>query len=883
MSGNTKRLTVACCAALFIFAALWTRAWAGESSADEAKRLSIRLAAAKAAEAAIREMESKEIQDAEEQLLKLILGNTAEHKMKADSMAILQKRYVAIVQGELEKTLEGICKQFNPGKDNWFDAKWLSDYVSSKYAEKREKAIGGNHEKFYGDVFAAARAGAVHEQTTALAKEVYPEAADVDALDRVQWKQDVRDELRSRLVDALTKKIGAPLLEEVEVDAAAIAEAGIADAKNQVDMQRQVIRNASPSDNVLSREQLDEFLRTELQDKIAVTRNSRPGKKVYDPLQSVLAEIPAQAEAMEKEKFRIFLERREYEINPDSLRLFITGDYERSRKFDDSAAAAYQHFQPAFVDESVATYGKRFKEEADRPAFQKRLEELITNDDACRNALRDGMTRCIDSALKEVRPKLAEEQLSRHFPMVVSRELQIAEPFLKNAVTTNAPLTVESCLNIPSVSEKGTKADPSKLLEETEPLVVQKCGELVKEGKDAWNGQLNLLEDYDATMTDTIRSDARRKAAKSAESYIRDFTRAIEEQWKARRRAILWAAANPTPPNADVKYADLFRNTRDRIEQLVKSKLKLINDELEAERVREVARVAEEARRAEKALRDEEARKEEEARRAEQALKDEEARRRADEARKAEEARLADEARKAAEASKAEEERKAAGAAQAAEAAKAAQQGDGTGSPPAGQRTDVGQPEDVATGTPAGGAGPDAGGTGQGTQEGDAGGEGAGGTEVRGSRGLLESLTIPLLLFILLAILIYVLREIWRSYSRYRDDLNRWQFVVTMPVDDIEKAMKFYEDFPQSEPISVPNDKSNTAVVRVGGTYIELVKRTEHTPPVGLSVAAMKPEKPKEYFAKSGFANGDSYMSPGGTPVRIRGDKEFFRSSAQRT
>lgn len=546
-----------------------------ESYEQEAKMSSVRLAALTATEMAIDKLAERRILNAKTKCKHAILSNTSRHKTPNRSKTELKQVYEGLLKQDLVRTLKEIHKQFNPKPDEldkWFTLDWLENYVDTKFGDRRDQAIEDNCTEYYNDVFQLARDDAVDAQGKALAKDIAPQECEVDVLASSSWAKEAWTLLRDSLLDRMTIQLDQPLLEEVENKAEDIAKEALENAKQQYQQQLRKVNEAVPPKEALTKNQLEDTIRSSIQAGIDMTKRKDPDKKVYRIFDTVAKTISERATQLEKERFASFIQGRRISVRRDSLRDLISSNLLDHKMFNESLSKVRLAHWTKFAEDSVQKYSEKVPSDSKREQFKRQLEKYAESDPTTRQAIERTLDDNLKNPLQAIRATLAEDQIKRHFPLVASRGWVAKNATMIGFVTDKNkglidPIrisTFEECISLEGINETGEPYEDTTLLEESDKKLLNLCGVLITEARNAWNGQIHLFMRYEPEIAEEIGQGPNKRTVEGWTDY---FKKKIESDWAAE-------SSKEIPLPATKKYILLFTYVVDKIRQVVKDKLK---------------------------------------------------------------------------------------------------------------------------------------------------------------------------------------------------------------------------------------------------------------------------------------------------------------------
>ena len=509
------------------------------------------------------------------------------HSRKRDSREAIEAQLKEAISGRFDEEVHRIAAKLIPPETTGHTANQLvADlYRDKELPQQLDQAKQEYLQKHAPGYFDRIREEAVRRQGSKLAlEEAYPTQEEFEDLADADWRDDQVEELRAARAGEVSLALETqdiPLLEEVVGMRDEALSAGFAEAKEQHRLLLEAVNAALESPGCVSRERIESEARRAAAQQQEARRQQKPGGRIYDLPSSVERELPASAIRLERARWIEFIENGNVHLDAtigQTLQETIRQDLVGLNDYRTCLGKILPTLFSDYAARLVAAYGARV-EEKDRDAFAARLKTMVADEKEVRDAIKLRLAAEVAPPLKQARAAIAQEQFEKHFPRVADGSWVATEHLLRKYHTETdgelrSPVDVsslETCLQLPKVREKGLPYTEGELLPELRLLMTRACQRLLAEGRTAWNSQLALVEEPWRRL---IRTElAKRRSEKSLEEWIAHYHQAVGEAWSDVRVVRIWrgVAQEDLPPNADVKYSRLFGNTKDRIEAIVKA------------------------------------------------------------------------------------------------------------------------------------------------------------------------------------------------------------------------------------------------------------------------------------------------------------------------
>lgn len=344
----------------------------------------------------IDDFDGPSVEDLAQRIQEAIAADLSAHQSAAASRSLSRQDASRALRDDLNRQLGVVHKSFELES---YGAT-LDEFVE-EVGEQLAEVIEAREDELLTDRFAPAfergRAAAVDGQIARLRTDVYPEQADLDALDERGWTDPGVRGVR----DAIIGRVGAlvpMLLEEARARAGALAETVIVDVGGQRRAQLAAI-GSDPPDDARSREALEAALRGAVTAAIAEMRSNREKDAVvYNPFPSVMARAPERAAELEHSRWRAFLGGFAFRATVGELRPAIEADLAAHKIASASSEIFSRDRYPAFVDAAVEDYIGGLGGGTDPSAFAERLRTFIENDETIAEAAQSGASSGLEPA-----------------------------------------------------------------------------------------------------------------------------------------------------------------------------------------------------------------------------------------------------------------------------------------------------------------------------------------------------------------------------------------------------------------------------------------------------------------------------------------------------
>jgi cbb3-type cytochrome oxidase subunit 3 len=446
-------------------------------------------------------------------LTNLILERPTEHRNRTQSEAQLKAWVQAQFRSYLTEQLPKVYSQLNQKKE------WVSQQALREILDQLEPQVQKTVQQFvsqrFPPIYEEARKQAVESQYTLVRTGFYPAPTDVEAIEQMGQNQREKIEvnLRQNMIGRLV------LLEENEGRVQQEIEAVIADALQQIRQQRQLLENATvegQSDTVIASN-----LRQAILNLIAELKNQqKDGRRVYPIFPSVEKAIPERAQRLMGERFHAFLSSDLSRfLNAAQIKQSILTNITEHAKKENSLKLLDQQLKPAVQLRVVSEYAANSAD----TAFQAKLFQLLKADGNIRQTYENQFTEALKRLATQIREEFAQEQMVRFFPEISQGQWIPPEPMILQLVTgqQSDEVDLSSFLN-----------DKPLLLEETAEKLKQAVRSLLNEGKDAYNGQVQLINAHQEGIEIEIAA-ARERRTKA--DWVQHYIDVVHSDWEQKR------------------------------------------------------------------------------------------------------------------------------------------------------------------------------------------------------------------------------------------------------------------------------------------------------------------------------------------------------------
>lgn len=478
-------------------------------------------------------------------LTNLILERPGEHRNRTQSEAQLKAWVQTKFRTHLTGQLSKVDSQINQKK------KWVSEQELREILNQLEPQVQKTIQQFvsqrFPPIYEEARKQAVESQYTLVRTGFYPAPTDVEAIE--QMGQNQREKIEANLKQNMIGRL--VLLEENEGRVQGEIEAVIEDALQQLRRQRHLLENANvegQSDTVIASN-----LRQAILNLIAELKNQqKDGRRVYPIFPSVEKAIPERARRLMGERFHAFLlSDLSRFLNAVQIKQSIIANITEHAKKENSLKILDQQLKPAVQLRVVSEYAAN---RADT-AFQVKLFQLLKADENIRQTYENQFTQALKRLATPIREEVAQEQMLRFFPEISQGKWIPPEPMILQVVTGqhSDEVDLSSFLN-----------DKPPLLEETAEQLKQGVGSLLNEGKDAYNGQVQLVKAHRQGIETEIAAD---REGRTKADWVQHYINVVHSDWEQKRLP----DGRTLSSTLVKKYPELFDAIQAEIQQIIDS------------------------------------------------------------------------------------------------------------------------------------------------------------------------------------------------------------------------------------------------------------------------------------------------------------------------
>jgi hypothetical protein len=495
-----------------------------------------------------------------------MLADVKAHSAAARAEQLVRQGITRQLQARIDAQLTTIYAELKLGENGVTQEmlrKEVTDTLGSVIRNAEAKYIEQNARP----IFTAARAAAVDEQTKQLAKAAHPSGEEVFRSDSAGFTEQQQQALRQSIVARIEKNLPA-VFDEVDAAVRSSADDVLKDIGAQRAMQLGLAQAPIPP-ALITRGQMTRYLGAQAAAALDMARkNQTANRTVYDLLPSARSRIEAQAALEENKRLGEFLVALRVSVDADAIRSAISAN---PRSHRDRAVSegvfAQQYFDPA-VRQAVQTRVTQAADAPDLDEFRARVTTALTQSSPMHDELLKSIKASLAPALRKARDAVASDQLSSFFPALADRSWEPPEKVLYDIEQGKLAVhDFDGASQLPQIAAGGHAYQRDELLAETQTLVQEQTGQLLQEGRRAWQMQAKLVED----LTDPIKQELQKVTELSPDSeagWVQHFTEQANGDWE-KQRPSLWRGVSQPPDNAGGKYVSLFGPMREQIRRMV--------------------------------------------------------------------------------------------------------------------------------------------------------------------------------------------------------------------------------------------------------------------------------------------------------------------------
>lgn len=543
-----------------------------------------KLAAIKAASVVIEDLKEKQLSAIIENSAKTISNNISAHQIFAESEERIKAEIDRTMNSVFNKELESVYLSLGGDKSGFKTKEEYLNNVKGFFKKQINQNISQFFQNKFPAIYKQARNAAVEQQHFQLILTTYPKQKEAEMLDISDWNP---DKLKSMKEELIQKMYGAEdiLLEENEKRVKESADKIIKDIKQQYERQKDAIKG-SLSTEAITAEDVEEELNIKVQNIInEMEKNKNKGQIIYSALPSIKKKIASKAENIESERFKEFVEQyKNFPIDRQKLEGIINSNLKAHRNLEGSLKLSTNELLPSAITIVVDKYSSPVKGTKQYADFKKRLHKISNNKDILLSIKKD-LSKSIGKPHSEVRASIADKQIKKFFTSIHSGAYIVPEDILSKSLNIDSEFdNFEQVIKLTDFSQK--TYDRQILLAETEKALVSKTKEILREGKRAWDGQMNMV----GSFNDTIKSEitGNNFGNKKQKVWVKYFRDKLQNQWNNKGHDDIWAYNQKRPPNSDTKYQPLFEESEERNEVYALKEIEYERDK-ERQRLRQEA------------------------------------------------------------------------------------------------------------------------------------------------------------------------------------------------------------------------------------------------------------------------------------------------------
>jgi hypothetical protein len=537
-------------------------------AAEKVRAAKIRDAALRSVDASVEFLEER-LSTAEEQALAM-LAAPALHRKSAKSRALLRERERERLQAAFREQLASFAADRGAG----LSSGWVDDVM-----EKERERVGNSVERLlktdFDTQYAKARKSAVRMQRSKLDEDVYPSAAEIEALagPRNAFLALKPERAAGRVADPP----GETLVNEY---VAAIAAEYTLFEENEAVLKKRVQRATSDALVLLWRQLrlVDRGRRDGALDRSAITAQ----------LLGDVAQLAREAEQLSGTHYGVFpaaktlAVERGAALEREAFEAYIRGQLDPSTgcralsaervlrdvasSYDTVPAALAAHerqLEQVLVPETerriLDAYTRRLDDPGSRAAFREKLGALLQAEPESRRSFTAAVEGCLRGPLERRRQELASQELAARLPAVADFSFEFTDAALPLAESHSA-------------GDLGSEhfPDPAALrMEETRTAYEQHRQRLHAEAKAAVWRQKLLTRDPDrkSSFVERIQEDADRSEERKAH-WQREYETSVFDAWQQVRSRELLKPDSGEPYHPE-KYGRVFGPVSEIIEEII--------------------------------------------------------------------------------------------------------------------------------------------------------------------------------------------------------------------------------------------------------------------------------------------------------------------------
>jgi len=545
----------------------------GTTQSEEAMRAVYKVTAGLAAQNEVEDLAHRKIKHRAEALSDMILADLSNHLEPAQSRPILAMQFDEELRQSLRRSLLQIHDSLNPRDepDKWFSKRWLVDYVDEHFAQAVETSISENRRLHFETVFGDARQQAAKRQLIDITLDAYPSMDEAEQLIGSGWNKRHRGDLKDRLIDRMAG--GKLLLRETVEHLEAAAEKVLKDLEEQFAMQEEALSVEVPA-SARSREAIADVLERAVEDaRTARRREKELGYHLYEIFSTIEQLIISTARMEEKTRFAEFCNTYGLTFTTNEVRECIEDDLRAHTDQTVSFRLVMRSLRLDAAKDIIRDYARGSRDREMTSTFKCDLQQLIDHDPEVRTSFAASESTALRVPFANARAGIMTDQLTSHFPTVVSGQWSVPEyGLLQVHLKSVSELSLDEYMEIPSFMSGGTRPPHSGLLEETRKRLLSLANGLLREGISAFSTQMQIAHRINSTIPEIIRAN---QDERSIEEWTEFFQQEAQSQWDIQRAAIKWSTAAPESRDVSSRYLQLFDHVKGDIRKTVKDQFEL--------------------------------------------------------------------------------------------------------------------------------------------------------------------------------------------------------------------------------------------------------------------------------------------------------------------